>query len=282
MTQDDVPAATALAAAAFDDLDRRSGHEPSPWGEQGQARFRARLSSFVRSDPAGCWVTDGADGLIGAATASMREGVWGLSLLVVRPGHQAKGLGGELLAKTLAYGETSHTGVICASDDSRALRRYAAAGFHLHPAYEAVGIPTAAALDRDPWVEQVDPAPYIAEAVDRAVRGGARGPDYALLAGPGMRWFRVEDGPRGYAIAGEDRVHCVAAESEHVAAALLRRVLTDAARDGTSMRVDWITGGQQWALDVILETRLSLRITGTVCWRGRPEPKAYLPHGALL
>jgi predicted N-acetyltransferase YhbS len=283
MTEADIPAAVDVAAAAFDDLDERlTGRAAGPWAPARMQSFIARLRSFLLSDGPGCWVAEGATGLDGVATASMREGVWGLALLVVRPGRQAAGLGGALLAEVLAYGAESHTGIICASDDSRALRRYAAAGFRLHPAYEASGVPTAPLLDSDPWVEQVDPTPHVAQSVDRQVRGGARGPDYALLAAEGMQWFRIDGSPTGYAVASDDRVFCVAAESEAAAAALLRRILADAARDGRAMTIDWITGGQQWALDVVLETKLSLRNSGSVCWRGRPEPTAYLPNGGLL
>lgn len=283
MEPGDVDAAHALSRLSFDDLDRRLGHEPHSLTSMQVSIFRGRLASFVEHDRPGCWVAEQDDELVGVTTASMREGVWGLSLLAVRPGAQATGIGKTLLDLALEYGQGSHTGIICASDDSRALRRYAAAGFRLYPGYEAGGVPTAPGEIDTRYVEQIDPSPFVVSPIDRAVRGGARGPDYALLTRPDLRWYGVKrDGARGYAIASDDRVLCVAAETEEAAAALLRRILAEAAHDGRATALQSLTGGQQWALDVVLEFRLSLELTGSVCWRGRPEPRAYLPNGALL
>ena len=91
------------------------------------------MRRVLATDPGGCWVTEDAAGLTGAVLALLREGLWGLSLLVVRPDLQSTGIGSALLARALEYGAGARGGVILASPDARALRAYARAGFELHP-----------------------------------------------------------------------------------------------------------------------------------------------------
>src|SRR5438094_800614 len=74
---------------------------------------------------------------VGAALALVREGIWGLSLLVVAPGHQSNGTGRALLDAALRHAEGARGAIILASEDFRALRVYAGAGFDLRPALDA-------------------------------------------------------------------------------------------------------------------------------------------------
>jgi hypothetical protein len=47
--------------------------------------------------------------------------------------------------------------------------------------------------------------------------------------------------------------------------------------------VRWITGGQDWALEVARAARLSLKPDGPICTRGRLGPLwPFLPSGAYL
>ena len=74
-------------------------------------------------------------------------------------------------------------GIILASTDPRALRRYARAGLDLHPCVAAAGIPD---RDRIPGVAArvedagADGIP-VADAVGREVRGAGHGRDLPLL-----------------------------------------------------------------------------------------------------
>ena len=77
----------------------------------------------------------------GAAVLGVLIARWGLSLLAVRPALQSGGLGRELLARALAYGDGAAGAIILASADPRALRIYARAGFALHPSLTATGAP---------------------------------------------------------------------------------------------------------------------------------------------
>src|SRR5687768_10635216 len=83
MTAGDVDAIHALQIAAFEDLDRRLGETPYPPPDI--AHSRVRLGRILGTDPGGCWVAEHDGGLAGCALAILRDGLWGLSLLAVRP-----------------------------------------------------------------------------------------------------------------------------------------------------------------------------------------------------
>ena len=53
--------------------------------------------------------------------------------------------------------------------------------------------------------------------------------------------------------------------------------------DGVEAEVDWLSGSQQWAIDVVVAARLELRPGGAVCVRGElGTMQPYLPGGAYL
>ncbi len=278
---DDAPGVQQVTEAAFGDYEDRF-HEPRlAWTDRRREWFAARVAHFLEHDPGRQHVAVEGERVVGAALASMRVGLWGLSLLVVQPGLQAAGLGRRLIDGALG----SHTGrgVICSSQDARAMRRYAAAGFAVHPCFVLTGAPDTASFVRSPAVRDgVDQE--LADDVDRAVRGSAHGPDHALLrAGRGFGLTFSGGDRRGYCYAGDEgNVGLLAATDEGVATALLEAALIRHAEQGVSATVSHVTGGQQWAVRVALAARLTLAIDGAVCWRGMPEPRAYLPSGALL
>src|SRR5215216_2245116 len=113
MRREDIPAVEDLANVTFADLARRHREPVSPPDEPGVAHVRLRR--VLATDPGGCWVVPGADGtLAGAAIAILREGIWGLSLLAVRPRAQSSGLGRTLLERALSYGDGARGGIIVA------------------------------------------------------------------------------------------------------------------------------------------------------------------------
>jgi GNAT superfamily N-acetyltransferase len=269
-----------LPAAAFADLDLRMGRSPPPWTEERCAWFDRRVEHFLAHDPDRQFVAVRDGELVGVAMASVREGLWGLSLLVVLPGIQSAGLGRRLM--DAALGSHDGRGVIVASDDGRALHRYAAAGFALYPCLEATGRADLAAYVADAHVHGgVEPG--FADAVDRVARGAGHGPDHELLATRGFA-LRYEDGVRrGYAYVGDGGwIGLLAGTDEAAASALLWAALARLADSGTEVVLDHLTGGQPWATDIAVASRLRLKLGGAVCWRGMPEPRAYLPSGALL
>jgi hypothetical protein len=209
----------------------------------------------------------------------VREGVWGLSLLVVRPDAQSRGIGRALLARTLEYGNGARGGIILASPDARALRAYKRAGFALHPTLYAAGRPRD--VSEAPAVRPFEPADHeLAAAVDRTVRGAAHGGDLDALAAGGSELLTYPH--RGYAAHGDGVVKTIAAFDDDAAAALLRTVLARAPA-GKDVDVSWLTSSQQWAIEVVVAAGLDLRPGGAVCLRGDVGPfRPYLPGGAYL
>src|SRR5215213_8488892 len=95
MREEDTEPVHELSVQTFEDYARRVG-EPVPPAPTPPAAAHVRLRHLLATDPGGCWVADDG-GLAGAALALVREGVWGLSLLIVRPDLQSAGVGRALL-----------------------------------------------------------------------------------------------------------------------------------------------------------------------------------------
>jgi GNAT superfamily N-acetyltransferase len=277
MQEDDVAAARTVMVQAFEDLERRLHLPPSPPGDPAGADVRLRR--ILATDPGGSWVAEDEQGLAGVGLAIVRESVWGLSLLVVRPDAQSAGIGRELLARTLAYGDGAAGAIVLASPDPRALRAYARAGFALHPTLIATGVPRGAVGCAE--VRPFEPGDHeLAAAVDRAVRGAPHGADLDALADGGCELLVLPG--RGYAAHRDGSVKTLAAFDDDDAATLLRTVLARIP-PGASAEVDWITGAQQWAVGVAVAAGLELRPAGAVALRGDVGAfRPYLPGGAYL
>ena len=103
MAPADVEGVRLVSVAAFGALEAASGLPEVPVSPPEHARLR--IEHLLATDPGGCWVGENDGEITGAAIALLREGVWGLSLLVVDPARQSAGLGRELLARASAYGD---------------------------------------------------------------------------------------------------------------------------------------------------------------------------------
>jgi GNAT superfamily N-acetyltransferase len=274
----DFDAVHDISVAAFQDLNRRFNEPPEPPGPI--AASRIRLGRLLATDPGGAWVAEQNGSIVGCSVAIMRDGVWGLSLLVVRPGAQSGGVGRELLARARAYGDGARGWIVLASRDPRALRSYARLGLHLHPAVAARGRPRRVAPPPEVRPGTLEDLPLTAE-VDRAVRGAAHGEDIAALLESGGDLLVLPE--RGYAVVRDGGVvRLLAARDEDAAVMLLRACLAGAgAREAA---VEWITSAQGWAIAPCLEAGLDLRMdVGAVFLAGDVGPFApYLPSGAYL
>jgi GNAT superfamily N-acetyltransferase len=275
MEPTDVEAAFAVSDEAFADLAARRGRPAEPPSPVWMARFR--VGRPLATDPGGAWVAERDGEVVGAAQAIMREGVWGLSLLVVRPDAQSAGAGRELLARAHAYGNGARGRIVLASSDARALRAYARLGLDLHPAVSARGRPRAEA------VPELRPGSAgdlpLTDAIDRAVRGAAHGEDILALVESGGRLLVLPE--RGYAVMRGGEVRLLAAFDEGSAVTVLRGCL--AATDGEDAAVGWITSAQNWAVGPCVEAGLQLSDGGAVFLGGDVGPFApYLPSGAYL
>jgi GNAT superfamily N-acetyltransferase len=278
MREEDVDAAHALSVETFEAYSRGRGEEPEPPPDP--VAVRPRYRDLVRRDPDGVWVAEQDGRLAGCAIAIRREGIWGLSLLIVHPELQSAGIGGELLRRAHAYADGARGRVILSSRDPRALRAYARLGLTGHPALWATGVPRGVAEPAGVREGTLADVPFT-EAVDRRVRGAAHGADIGSFLEIGATLLIAEG--RGYAITrGGGAVRLLAAFDEAGAQDVLRAVLARA--EGQWIAVEWLTARQAWALPVCLDAGLELRTdTGAVWLDGDVGPfSPYLPSGAFL
>jgi GNAT superfamily N-acetyltransferase len=277
LRRDDIDAVHHVTIAAFNDLARRVGDPPEP--PPPIAPARVRIGRLLTTDPGGGWVAERCGEVVGCALALVREGFWGLSLLVVRPDAQSTGVGRELLARAWEYGAGARGWIVLASRDPRALRSYARLGLQLHPALSARGRPRRVAAPPDVRAGTTADLPLTIE-IDRAVRGGAHGDDLLALLEVGGELLVLPE--RGYAIVRDGAIRQLAARDDEAGATLLRACL---ARSGArEAAVEWITSLQGWAIAPCLEAGLELRMDiGAVFLGGDVGPFApYLPSGAYL
>jgi GNAT superfamily N-acetyltransferase len=275
---DDVEGAYAVMVASFSDLGERIGRPEGTWPPPAVGRLR--IDHLLGTDPGGAWVAVDGDGpVVGCALALLREGLWGLSLLVVRPEVQSSGIGRGLLDRAWAYGEGARGAVILASPDPRALRAYSRLGLALHPTVSAKGRPRGVTMPPEVRPGDFDDAD-LAAAVDRKVRGAAHGPDIEALLRSNGQMFVLPG--RGYTFLREGNLRILAAVDEDAAVLLLRAALAATGEDEAT--IDWITAGQQWAVTACVEAGLGIdTLAGAVFLGGDVGPfSPYLPNGAYL
>jgi GNAT superfamily N-acetyltransferase len=263
--------------AAVDDVAWSVLGHHSPTTDQAARRRRVQLrfERYLELDADGQWVAERDGAVVGSANAILREGLWGLGLFAVAAEHQGQGVGRQLLDAALAYGNGARGGWIMSSEDPKALRRYALAGFDLHPCVAAAGM---LRLDLpDARVEEGDLRHT--EPISRAVRGAAHGDDLAGLLDAGMRLLTLPD---GFAIHEDGSVRILAALDDETAATLMRACFAQAPR-GATVQVDLLTAGQDWAIRTCLDAGLALSPSGAVFTRGDVGPmRPYVPTGAWL
>ncbi|HLW96160.1 MAG TPA: GNAT family N-acetyltransferase [Solirubrobacteraceae bacterium] len=242
------------------------------------ARWRARIAHPLSTDPEGAFVAELGKDIVGVAMAVARERLWCLSLLAVAPSAQSGGAGRALMERALTYASTTtDAGLIPSSSDPRALRLYALSGFELQPTFEAAGILDRGALPRpagsiragaDGDLEGLEP-------ISRAVRGAPHTSEIEFALGFGARLLRLGD--RGFAVVYPGHaVWLLAALDDDAASQLLWASLALADTERPAVR--WITGAQQWAIDVVVRAGLRLVPCGALCVRGNPGTLApYLP-----
>jgi GNAT superfamily N-acetyltransferase len=282
MVDADVPIAEEISSEAFFDIDQRTARsiDPPPRRrppERG-ARWIDRTRGLLGTDADGCWVAESDDGIAGFATSIVRERMWALVTFAVRPALQSLGIGRRLLDAALQAGADCEVGLISASDDPLALRRYHVAGFAPHPQLLFRG-----QVDRSvlPAVDTVrdgtaDDLEWI-DDLDRQIRGGPHGTDHESLAGGGQLIVTV--GRTAYAYTASDGCALVAGTDPSAAGTLLWECL---ARSDGEFVLSHVTTANRWAIDIALAARLSMSTSGYLCIRGIDPPTSYVHNGALL
>ena len=280
MADSDVVAAELVWQEAFTDMRNRVHLPARPHDDQQAERTRRRLRYFLESDPRGSWVATWNDEVVGLAQAIRRGELWILSLFGVAVRVQGRGVGRHLLDRVLAYAAPDGPGLILSSCDPRAMRRYVAAGFALHPVVAALG---RVRHDRLPAAHEVRDGSAadipLADKVDEHVRGAARGLDLVHLLDDGVRML-VVDG-RGYAMVRGSQPVLLAAMDEAAARTLLVATLAGGPAN-QEVEVGWLSGVQQWAIDIVVTAGLELRPSGAIMVRGLAgPPRPCLLNGAL-
>jgi GNAT superfamily N-acetyltransferase len=288
MTDGDVEAAQALSADAFLALDRRTYQrdwpDPAPRPPERASGWVRRTRHLLSTDPGGCWVAEGDGAVVGFATSLVRELMWVLASYAVRPDRQGEGIGRQLLDAALHHGRGCLRGMLNASQDQQALRRYRLAGFDLHPQMLLWGPVAREVLPVGiRGVREGSPADFeLMDSVDRRTRGAAHGPDHPLLAE--LHRLIVLDRPTGsgYAYVGAaGGVVALAATSRRAAAALTWEALASSQPD-TPVEIGHVTPGNTWALDVATAARLEIHPRGFLATRHLKPPAPYLPHPTFL
>lgn len=285
MRPEDVPGAERLSDDGFFELDQRlaprGGPDPSPRSAERGAQWIERTLHLLRTDPGGCWVAEVDGAMVGVVVSFTRELMWILATYAVRPGLQGQGIGKAMLATALHHGRGCLRGMLSASGDPKAVRRYRAAGFSLHPQMYLEGTVDRAAI---PVVDKVREGSLadveLMDSIDRRTRGAAHGPDHPLMAGMWRLVVSDTTTGSGYAYAAADGTPMLlAATNRRTATRLLWECL--AATDGPA-RVPHVTAANEWAVDVGLAARLDLVQEGYLALRDLRPPTPYLHHGALL
>src|SRR3954468_20718638 len=207
MTVDDARVAERVTAVGFHELDtrmfRRAWPDPQLRPPERGAIWTNRVRHLVATDPGGCWVAERGGELLGVVISFVREKMWLLASYAVVPGAQGMGLGRALLAPALEHGRGCLRGMFNASSDPKALRRYHAAGFTLHPQMFLRGTPDRSRIPVVEHVREGSPGDIdLMDSVDRQTRGAAHGPDHEVL----LRQFRLvvseTSSAQGYAYLG--------------------------------------------------------------------------------
>ena len=269
MTDADVPGAATASAEAFE-LDVST--------PEARARWEERVRHSLATDPEGSFVTERDGRVTGVAQAVIRDRLWILSLLTVSPSAGLSGEGRALLETALTYDRDTDAGIIIASNDPRALRIYASAGFRLAPTFRVDGGPIPALLQSpDPRITEVPASELETLApLSRGVRGAAHTRDLPIALSRGGEVLRLED--RGFVVTMPGRgIWALAARDEEAASALLWAGF-HRLRDEPQIGIAFVGGDQQWALDVFLAARLSFYAHGAIATRGAIGPLyPYIP-----
>jgi GNAT superfamily N-acetyltransferase len=285
MRPDDVAAAERLSAESFFELDQRTFQRGWPDPELRPAsragNWVTRTLHFLETDPGGCWVAEDDTGMVGMATSFVRDKTWCLATYAVRPGLQGRGLGKQLLEAAMYHGRGCLRGMLSASSDPKAVRRYRLAGFSLHPQMFLTGKVDRTAI---PVIEKVREGGAsdtdLMDSIDRQVREAAHGPDHKLMQGMWRSIVSDTTTGSGYAYLDEQgRVALLAATNRRTAARLLWTALADGGEEQT---LSHITVANEWAVDIGLAARLELHTEGYLALRGMKPPAPYVHNGALL
>jgi GNAT superfamily N-acetyltransferase len=263
----DLQQAGALVVASINDLCRRHGFNPV-------ATVRPPTFSMfcLHDDPDGLWVADEGGEILGFAFSWTCGDLWFLAQLFVSPDHQARGLGRELLRRTLEHAERSDAAIralITFSFNSVSQGLYMRHGlFPRGPIYN-FGIPRSA-LAREVKGERLGFVPMESTAahlqllakIDASAFGLSRGKHHSFLAADGAtRGVLLCAGHEcvGYAYLCEGHIGPLAVTHRALLGAAFRTALDLATQSSAPQVSAFIPGASETALRLAVE--VGMRIT---------------------
>lgn len=278
MTNEDLDGVAAVNRAADDQLELRAGNTPEPWSAARTERFQVGMRRFIELDADGAWVAEDAEGVAGMTNAVRRGGFWGLAMLFVHPRAQSKGAGRALLDKAWEYAQGAAVRMIMSSEDPRAIRRYCHTGLSLHPGVLIEGQVDRTALPADLAGRSgsLDDLDLVA-AVDASL-GRWRQDDAAFLIEHGAALEIVENGAqRGFGVHRDGTIVMLGATDVPTAVAVFWQML---AASGDRPIQHWcLTAGQNWAVRVAVDARLTVKPSGPLFVSGMRPPEPWIPSG---
>ena len=287
MRRDDIEPAERISSTAFHELDlrtyQRDWPDPQPRDPLRATFWVERTEHLLETDPGGCWVAEADGEVVGFATSMVRELMWILATYAVRPSLQGRGIGRQLMEAALHHGRGCLRGMLNASQDTMALRRYRLAGFDLVPQMLLWGRVARADLPGVRHVREGTPGDRdLLESLDRRTRGASHGADHDVM----MRQFRLvvtdRASAQGYAyLAPSGATIALAASSRAAATSLLWEGLA-ASDPETPVEIGHISPANQWALDVAMAARLDVLSRGFLALRRMKDPAPYVPHPSFL
>jgi GNAT superfamily N-acetyltransferase len=282
LTKDDIEAAEYVsdeAAYALEAATQRIDWPPAARRDPDRsALWRRRCAHLVEHDAGGCWIAEDDSGPVGMATSLRRESWWGLSSYFVLPRAQGTGVGTALLDAALRHAEGAERGMICASHDPRAFRRYRLAGFSLYPAMLSWGVVDRTAIPTLHRVREGSAADVdLCDEVDRRTRGAGHGVDHEWIRAAYPLVVVDDAAGRGYAyVRPGGGAYLLAATDELTASELLWETLAHTTAE-PECRFFFATAEQEWAVDVALAARLEIHGHSFVAYRGMLPAAPYLP-----
>ena len=263
---------------------RARGPSPEPpLAEPRRANWVERTRHVLAHRPGRLLGGRGRDGgMVGCATSFTRE-------TDVVPGdvrRAARACRARASASRCSRPRCTTAGAACAGcsrrpSDPKAVRRYHAAGFSLHP---QMYLP--ARVDRSalPVVEKVrEGSAGDIDLMDSIDRQTAAPPTAPTTSDAGhVPAGRVRHDDRARATPTSTSAARRAARRDQPAYRRPGCCGTALAAAGERSTVSHVTGRQQWAVDVGLAARLELHQEGYLGLRGMKPPAPYLHHGALL
>ena len=261
--QEDLEEAERVAQQSGNALRVRHGGRPSP------APPSTAFPKFcLARDPAGLWVAEDGDTIVGFGFSWMTEKFWCLSQLFVRPEMQTKGIGQALLSKTLIQAErngAANRALITFAYNVASTGLYLQNGLYPREPLYRMAAPAQAVAQNlaDAGYDIIASAPWPEPGewtgrIDQELLGFRRDLHHQfLLGGVAARAVRIEHAGRiaGYAyISAGGHVGPLAIAPDADAKAVVTTALR-CALEGGARRVSMFVPGRA---DVVMQTALAL------------------------